>query len=101
MIPELSYSFKEPIWLYAGKDTWHFVTLPKATAKQIKSLLTGPRRGWGSVRVSVTIGTTTWKTSIFPHKEVGSFILPIKASVRKAENLQLGAAPKIKICVLE
>jgi hypothetical protein len=101
MIPEISYSFSEPIWLYSNNGTWHFVTLPKTIAKQIKTNITGPRRGWGSVRVAVCIGDTKWKTSIFPYQEMQSFILPIKASVRKAEEITEGDRPEITITALE
>ena len=35
------------------------------------------------------IGQTTWQTSIFPNKD-GSYVLPVKAAVRKAETLKDG-----------
>ncbi len=45
------------------------------------------RRGFGSVRVEATIGKTSWKTSIFPDSRSGTYLLPLKASVRRAEDL--------------
>jgi hypothetical protein len=48
------------------------------------------RKGFGSARVEAVIGDTRWKTSVFPHKESGGWILPVKASVRKAEGLTEG-----------
>jgi hypothetical protein len=48
------------------------------------------RRGFGSAKVHVTVGETAWKTSVFPHKESGGWFLPIKALVRKAEDLAEG-----------
>jgi hypothetical protein len=101
MLPEQTYEFSAPIWLYQGQGAWHFITLPVDVAARIRHLITGPRRGWGSVRVKVSIGRTTWATSIFPYKELNSFILPIKAQVRKAEGLSLGDAPLISLTVLE
>ena len=47
-----------------------------------------PRLGVGPR--GATIGATTWKTSIFPDKKVGSFLLPLKAEVRKAEGIEVG-----------
>ena len=47
-------------------------------------------RGFGSLPVRVTIGVTTWDTSIFPHTSTGSHLLPLKATVRKAEHIQGG-----------
>lgn len=47
-------------------------------------------RGWGSHRVTVTVGKTSWDTSIFPDKKSGSYVLPLKADVRKKENIKKG-----------
>ena len=101
MFPEQTYEFSAPVWLYQGQAAWYFVTLPVDIAARIRHLITGPRRGWGSVRVKAAIGSTTWNTSIFPSKEANSFLLPIKAQVRKTEKLALGNTPLIRLTVLE
>jgi hypothetical protein len=76
------------IWLYPGESAaWHFVTLPKKEGVQIKEMYAPLRRGFGSLPVSVTIGKTTWDTSIFPDSRSGSYLLPLKAAVRKKEEL--------------
>lgn len=49
-----------------------------------------PRRGWGSISVEAAIKETAWKTSIFPDKESGCYMLPIKSAVRKAEGVGKG-----------
>ena len=80
--------FSSKIWKYKGvKAAWFFVTLDKKTQAKIGT----PKRriGWGSVPVEVTIGNSTWKTSIFPDKGLG-YILPVKASVRKKEGIAEG-----------
>ncbi len=35
----------------------------------------------------MTLGETRWKTSIFPDKKRGSYVLPLKASIRKKEHV--------------
>jgi hypothetical protein len=40
------------------------------------------------IPASVQIGKTVWTTALFPKD--GRYIVPIKASVRKAENLDEG-----------
>jgi len=50
----------------------------------------GTRRGFGSVRVRVTVGSTTWSTSVFPDSRSGSYVLPVKKDVRVREGLQEG-----------
>ncbi|MFZ3301513.1 MAG: DUF1905 domain-containing protein [Microgenomates group bacterium] len=87
------------IWIYDGPAAWHFVTITKETSKKIKHI---PilRRGWGSVPVNVTIGKTSWKTSIFPDKD-DVYLLPIKKEIRRKENLKEGAYIKLKIEIIE
>ena len=77
------FTFKSEIWLWDGKGAWHFITVPKDVSEQIKGFQADmPRKGFGSVPVKVTIGKTSWKTSIFPEKK-GTYLLPIKKDVRK------------------
>jgi hypothetical protein len=49
----------------------------------------GISRGFGSLKVRVTIGDSHFATSVFPSKETG-WMLPVKAAVRKAEGLGEG-----------
>ena len=65
---------------------WHFVTVDEKNSKNIKEKCGKVRRGFGSIPVEVTVGETNWKTSIFPNKD-GTYVLPIKASVRKKEGI--------------
>lgn len=83
---EPTFKLRGKIWLWNGEAAWHFFTVSKKISKDIKSLSAHHRRGFGSVKVEALIGKTKWKTSIFPTKE-GEYLLPIKASVRKSENL--------------
>ena len=81
-----------PIWLWSeGKGSWHFLTVPAEAAVEIRLLATasGPRRGFGSVRVAATINGVTWRTSIFPRKS-GGYILPIKTEVRAQAGIAAG-----------
>jgi len=88
----MKLEFTAKIWLYPGESAnWHFVTLDKASAEQVKtSQERVKRRGWGAVKVKATIGKTSWDTSIFPDKQSGRYLLPIKASVRKKEKVGQG-----------
>lgn len=84
------YTFSAKLWVYKGYAAWHFVTVPKKIGVAIKGETKGLKRGWGSVPVIVTIGKTEFKTSIFPDKVSGSYFLPVKASVRKSEDIEEG-----------
>ncbi|MEO6728843.1 MAG: DUF1905 domain-containing protein [Candidatus Dojkabacteria bacterium] len=82
------YTFTSQLWLYPGKAAWVFIILPMAIAQEISFLFEEKKRGWGSIKISATIGETTWDTSIFPDKRTGSYFLPVKQAVRKSEALR-------------
>jgi hypothetical protein len=79
---------------------WYFVRLPVDAAEDVRDLVTGPPTGFGSVPVEVRIGTSTWRTSVFPDKGSGSFLLPVKKAVRTAEGLQDGDPVEVELRVL-
>ena len=81
------YKLISDVWQYPGMIGWHFVSVSKKESKEIKNKFGGVARGWGSLPVTVTVGTTTWKTSIFPEKQSDTYLLPIKAQVRKKEGI--------------
>lgn len=82
------FTFTAPLWLHPGGD-WHFLTVPVEISEDITEL-TPRRRGFGSVRVAVTVGRTAWRTSVFPDKGSGCYVLPMKKAVRTAEALSDG-----------
>jgi hypothetical protein len=84
------YRFHAELWMHTGEAAWHFVTLPTDIADEIHDLSAPTSRGFGSVRVAVTLGSTTWHTSVFPDTASGSFVLPIKRQVRTREGLRDG-----------
>ena len=85
----MSYSFTTRLWRWKGEApaSWVFVTLPADIAFAIRTESAEQRRAWGSVKVAARIGATTWTTSLFPQKDSGSYLLPVKAAVRTAEKL--------------
>jgi len=84
-----TYNFKAKLWLWEGKGAWHFLTLPERESAEIKEIYGVFTTGWGSVPVTVTIGKSVWKTSIFPSKKEKAYLLPIKGEIRKNEKLQV------------
>jgi len=85
-----TFEFAAPLWRYPGADGWHFVSLPAEISGDITDMTAGARRGFGSVRVAVTVGGTSWRTSIFPDSRTGAYLLPVKKTVRAAEHLEAG-----------
>jgi hypothetical protein len=94
------FTFDAQLWEWDARraDSWTFVSLPADAADQIRDAVEpGPRRGFGSVRVRVTVGASTWATSIFPDSARGSFSLPIKKAVRSAEGLSAGDVATVRV----
>jgi len=92
-----TFEFTAPLWRYPGADGWHFVSLPPEISTDITDISTGIRRGFGSVRVAVTVGSTSWRTSIFPDSKTGTYLLPVKKAVRVAERLEVGDQIKAQL----
>ena len=91
------YRFDAELWLHQGDAAWHFITLPADVSDDIEARTADQHRGFGSVRVRVTIGTTTWQTSVFPDSKRGAYILPVKKDVRRSEGLDAGVEAAVTI----
>jgi|SRR5215510_8102086 len=84
------YRVRAKVWLYPGKGGWHFANLSPRQSAEIKGRFEADLRGFGSLPVSVSIGRTEWKTSIFPDRKSRSYLFAIKAEVRKKEGITAG-----------
>jgi len=82
------YKMRSKVWLHPGHAGWHFITVPKDVADKIRENFGHLKKGWGSLPVVVTIRKTEWKTSIFPDRKSGTYLLGIKAEVRRKEKIE-------------
>lgn len=96
-------TFDARLWTWDARreDTWVFASLPAEVSEEIRQRAGPPRRGFGSLRVKVTIGGTTWRTSVFPDKARDCYVLPIKQQVRRAESVDDGDTTKITVELLD
>ena len=95
--------FDAELWIWEARraDSWTFVSLPAEASEEIRDRAGGPRRGFGSLRVRVTVGRSTWTTSIFPDSARGSYVLPIKRAVRTAEALDVGDIATVAVELID
>jgi len=84
----MNIEFDATIWYWRGPAPWFFVTVPDKQCDDLRAISGFVTYGWGMIPAKVRIGKTEWTTSLFPKD--GSYIVPIKASVRQAENLEEG-----------
>lgn len=93
------HEIKARLWEWEGKGSWHFITIESAQGLSIKNDWHWPRKGFGSIPVNVSIGTSRWQTSIFPEKG-GSYLLPLKRAVREKEKIKKGDTITLELEVL-
>ncbi|GAA0245502.1 DUF1905 domain-containing protein [Saccharothrix mutabilis subsp. mutabilis] len=95
--------FDAELWIWDARrdDSWVFVSLPAESSEDVRELVGGARRGFGSVRVRVTVGGTSWSTSIFPDSARGCYVLPVKRAVREAESLEVGDVAAVTVELLD
>ncbi len=92
------------VWLWRAQNpaitaAWHFLTVDGQTSAEIRFAALGRTGGFGSVKVIAQIGLTRWSTSLFPSREAGGYMLPLKASVRKAERIKAGDMVSVELLV--
>jgi hypothetical protein len=97
----MEITFKAELWEWQGQGAWCFVSLPKEYYDEIKTISSSPKRGFGSVKIEANIGKTLWRTSIFPDTKSGTYLLPIKKAIRKAENLSIGSVIDMKVRLID
>lgn len=91
----MNIEFDGKIWFWRGPAPWYFVTVPAEQSSNLKAISGIVTYGWGMIPVNVRIGDTKWRTSLFPKD--GLYIVPIKSSARKAENLEEGDEVTIQL----
>lgn len=102
MAKKTNFNLKGEVWLWGYDDNapWHFVSIPQKETMQIKKDFGALSRGWRSLPVSVTIGKSIWQTSIFLDSRTDSYLVPLKAAIRKKEDVYKGDNIKFSIKIL-
>lgn len=93
--------FSGELWPWQARvDSWWFVTVPEELSADIAEL-PRPVRGFGSVRVRVSIGDSSWQTSVFPDSASGCYVLPVKRAVRDKEGLGPGDVVAVTLALVD
>ena len=87
----------------------HWISVPAPIAQMLDSvalmrrLETGRRAGFGSVKLTMRIGSSRWSTSAFPLRDSSprerGWSIPVSAKVRKAQALVAGEPVEVAITV--
>ena len=85
---QLDLQFTGAIWHWRGPAPFYFVTVPEDASAQLHEVASAVSYGWGMLPVGARIGSTRWRTSLWPKD--GQYVLPVKLEVRRAEELDEG-----------
>lgn len=95
----IKYAFSSKVWKHSGAAGWHFVSLPEALSKEIREQLKWQEEGWGRLKATAKIGQSEWDTAIWFDGKQKTYLLPLKAEIRKKENLKTGDTKHIEIWI--
>jgi len=79
----------------------HFMSVPAEISDEIRAHALMVRRGFGSVRVEVTLNEVIWRTSVFPSKSTGGYFIPVKIDVCRKVGLVAGDEVTVELELLD
>lgn len=94
------YHFSSKAWQYPGRGGWHFLSLPKKLSQELRTEYKSREEGWGRLRVTAQIGSSEWNAAIWFDSKSGFYMLPLKAEIRKKENIIIDKTVKVVVNVL-
>ncbi len=99
MNARIRYDFKAEIWQHQSEGGWFFVSLPMAISKEIRDNLKWQEEGWGRMKVIATVKGIAWHTAIWFDNKHDTYLLPLKAEIRKKADLRSGDIIDVSIAV--
>jgi len=78
---------------------WTIVSLPKEISIEIRENFKQLEESWGRMKVIAKAGKSEWKTAIWFDTKQDTYLLPIKAEIRKIENILLDKDIEIVIWI--
>ncbi|HCB03884.1 MAG TPA: DUF1905 domain-containing protein [Nocardioides sp.] len=91
----MELEFTDAVVEWRGPAPYHFVRVPEDDALVIQDVAAAITYGWGMIPVAVTIGATTWTTSLWPKD--GAYVVPLKDKIRAAEGVALGDVVTVRL----
>ena len=90
-----------PLKLWTNEEgRMHFMSVPEEISGEIRGQALMVRRGFGSLRVEVTLRDRTWRTSVFPSKSSGGYFLPVKMDVVRTTDIAAGDEVTVRLEIL-
>lgn len=96
---KVKYQFSAKPWEYSGKGAWIFVSLPQKMSQEIREVFFQNEEGWGRLKVTAKISETEWQTAIWFDSKQKTYLLPLKAEIRKKVKIELGKNVEVTILI--
>lgn len=90
-----TFRFDSVVIEWRGPSPFFFAPVPDAIATEIAILAPTLTYGWGVIPATVTIGSTTVTTSLFPKD--GGYLVPLKDALRKPEAVVAGDTTHVEL----
>jgi hypothetical protein len=87
---KIKFAFSAKAWQHTSPGSWYFVSLPEELAQEIRKGLKSEEEGWGRLKAKAKIGNSEWKTAIWFDTKRNTYLLPLKAEIRKKEHIEVG-----------
>ena len=96
---KIKYEFEATAWQHSLPTGWFFISLPVSMSAEIRQALKWQEEGWGRLKAVAKVGCCEWNTAIWFDTKQHTYLLPLKAEVRKKENIQAGKSLKAVLWV--
>ena len=97
----MQYEFTATFRRYKEDDVcgWNFLFMPEELAKEIRANFKWREEGWGRTKITAKIGGSEWKTSIWFDTKHDTYLLPVKAEIRKKEKIEMTEGKEVKLTI--
>jgi hypothetical protein len=96
---KINYRFSTKMWRHDSPGGWYFVSLPKKISKEIRENLKWQEEGWGRMKAFAQIEDLNWETAIWFDTKHDTYILPIKAGIRKKSKREINQIFEMNIWI--
>jgi hypothetical protein len=91
---KIKYEFTAKVWQHATPIGWHFVSLPIDITTEIRKHFKWQEEGWGRIKALAKIGNCQWETAIWFDTKHKTYLLPLRAEIRKKEKIEINTIIK-------
>ena len=77
--------FEGVVVVWRGPAPFYFVAVPAEVCADLRAVADVVSYGWGMVPARVSVGASTFQTSLYPKD--GGYLVPLRAWVRDAEGV--------------